>query len=121
MKEVILAGGRGTHICEESQLCPKPMTEIGGKPVLWHVMKTYLHSGINDFKVSSWARGCILKHCFSNYFLYIPNISIDMRNNQIEVHLRAAKPWRATLVEPRKEAMAGGRRIGRWSSQIGLV
>jgi glucose-1-phosphate cytidylyltransferase len=109
MKAVILAGGMGTRISEESHLRPKPMIEIGGKPILWHIMKTYSHYGINDFIICLGYRGYIIKEYFANYFLHTSNVTFDMTKNQMDVHERYAEPWRVTLIDTGAATMTGGR------------
>lgn len=109
MKAVILAGGYGTRISEESHLRPKPMIEIAGKPILWHIMKLYSHYGINDFVVCLGYKGYVIKEYFSNYFLHMSDVTIDMKENSMEVHQRYVEPWRVTLVETGLETMTGGR------------
>lgn len=109
MKVVILAGGLGTRISEESHLKPKPMIEIGGKPILWHIMKIYSHYGINDFVICLGYKGYVIKEYFANYFLHMSNVTFDMARNQMEVHERYAEPWRVTLVDTGAETLTGGR------------
>ena len=109
MKAVILAGGLGTRISEESHLKPKPMIEIGGKPILWHIMKIYSHHGINDFVICCGYKGYMIKEYFANYFLHMSDVTFDMQNNQMEVHQRNAEPWRVTLVDTGDDTMTGGR------------
>ena len=109
MKAVILAGGLGTRISEESHLRPKPMIEIGGKPILWHIMKTYSHYGITDFIVCLGYRGYVIKEYFANYFLHTSDVTFDIGNNRMEVHERYAEPWRVTLVDTGANTMTGGR------------
>lgn len=109
MKAVILAGGFGTRISEETNLKPKPMVEIGGKPILWHIMKIYSHHGINDFIICCGYKGYVIKEYFANYFLHMSDVTFDMNNNSMEVHQRSAEPWRVTLVDTGEEAMTGGR------------
>lgn len=109
MKVVILAGGLGTRISEESHLKPKPMIEIGGKPILWHIMKIYSHYGIHDFIICCGYKGYLIKEYFSNYFLHMSDVTFDMANNKMEVHQRHAEPWRVTLVDTGEETMTGGR------------
>ncbi len=109
MKAVILAGGLGTRISEETHLKPKPMIEIGGKPVLWHIMKMYSHHGINDFVICCGYKGYIIKEYFANYFLHMSDVTFDMSENKMEVHQRHAEPWRVTLVDTGDETMTGGR------------
>lgn len=109
MKAVILAGGLGTRISEESHLKPKPMIEIGGKPILWHIMKIYSHYGIRDFVFCLGYKGYVVKEYFSNYFLHMSDVTFDMANNRMEVHQQYAEPWRVTLVDTGEETMTGGR------------
>lgn len=109
MKAVILAGGLGTRISEESIVRPKPMIEIGGKPVLWHILKTYSHHGINDFIVCLGYKGYMIKEYFSNYFLHTSDITLDLSKNQMHVHHRHAEPWRITLVDTGEQTQTGGR------------
>lgn len=109
MKAVILAGGLGTRISEESHLRPKPMIEIGGKPILWHIMKIYSHYGINDFVICLGYKGYVIKEYFANYFLHSSDVTFDMRNNNMEVHEKHAEPWRVTLVDTGETSMTGGR------------
>ena len=109
MKAVILAGGLGTRISEETHLKPKPMIEIGGKPILWHIMKIYSSHGINDFIVCCGFKGYIIKEYFANYFLHTYDVTFDMKNNRMEVHEQHAEPWRVTLVDTGDDSMTGGR------------
>ncbi|HEY6871442.1 MAG TPA: glucose-1-phosphate cytidylyltransferase [Geobacteraceae bacterium] len=109
MKVVILAGGLGTRISEETSVRPKPMVEIGGKPVLWHIMKIYSHYGFNDFIICLGFKGYVIKEYFSNYFLHMSDVTFDMRSNSMEVHQQYAEPWRVTLVDTGTESMTGGR------------
>ncbi|RYX96379.1 MAG: glucose-1-phosphate cytidylyltransferase [Comamonadaceae bacterium] len=109
MKAVILAGGLGTRISEETHLKPKPMVEIGGRPVLWHVMKIYSAHGINDFVICCGYKGYVIKEYFANYFLHMSDVTFDMQHNKMEVHQRYAEPWRVTLVDTGEETMTGGR------------
>ena len=109
MKAVILAGGLGTRISEESHLKPKPMIEIGGKPILWHIMKIYSHHGINEFVICLGYKGYIIKEYFANYFLHMSNVTFDMVNNQMEVHEQNSEPWRVTLIDTGIETLTGGR------------
>jgi glucose-1-phosphate cytidylyltransferase len=109
MKAVILAGGLGTRISEETHLKPKPMVEIGGKPILWHVMKIYSHYGINDFIICCGYKGYIIKEYFANYFLHMSDVTFDMSTNSMEVHNRYGEPWRVTLVDTGEDTMTGGR------------
>lgn len=109
MKAVILAGGLGTRISEESHLRPKPMIEIGARPILWHIMKTYGHYGINDFVICCGYKGYVIKEYFANYFLHMSDVTFDMAANRMEVHQRNAEPWRVTLVDTGDTTMTGGR------------
>jgi glucose-1-phosphate cytidylyltransferase len=109
MKAVILAGGLGTRISEETHLKPKPMIEIGGKPMLWHIMKIYSAHGVNDFVICCGYRGYVIKEYFANYFLHTSDLTFDMANNRMEVHQRHAEPWRVTLVDTGEDTMTGGR------------
>lgn len=109
MKAVILAGGLGTRISEESVLKPKPMVTIGGMPILWHLMKIYSANGINDFIICCGYKGYIIKEYFANYFLHMSDVTFDMQNNQMEVHQRKAEPWKVTLVDTGENTMTGGR------------
>jgi glucose-1-phosphate cytidylyltransferase len=109
MKAVILAGGLGTRISEETHLKPKPMIEIGGMPVLWHIMKIYSHHGINDFVICCGYKGYIIKEYFANYFLHTSDVTFDMRDNSMQVHQQSAEPWRVTLVDTGESTMTGGR------------
>src|SRR3954467_1342324 len=109
MKSIILAGGLGTRISEESHLKPKPMIEIGGKPILWHIMKMYSHYGINDFIVCLGYKGYVIKEYFSNYFLHTSDVTFDMRDNKMEIHQKFAEPWKITLVDTGEATMTGGR------------
>jgi glucose-1-phosphate cytidylyltransferase len=109
MKAVILAGGLGTRLSEESHLKPKPMVEIGGKPILWHVMKIYSTHGINDFIICCGYKGYVIKEYFANYFIHMSDVTFDMAHNQMEVHQQKAEPWRVTLVDTGEETLTGGR------------
>jgi glucose-1-phosphate cytidylyltransferase len=109
LKAVILAGGLGTRISEETHLKPKPMIEIGGKPILWHIMKSYSAHGIHDFIVCCGYKGYIIKEYFANYFLHMSDVTFDMENNKMEVHQQNAEPWRVTLVDTGDETLTGGR------------
>ena len=109
IKAVILAGGLGTRISEESHLRPKPMIEIGGKPILWHIMKMYSHHGINDFVICLGYKGYVIKEYFANYFLHTSDVTFDMSRNQMQVHHRNAEPWTVTLVDTGESTMTGGR------------
>lgn len=109
MKAVLLAGGLGTRISEETNLRPKPMIEIGGKPILWHIMKMYSNHGINDFIVCCGYKGYVIKEYFANYFLHMSDVTFDMQKNSMEVHQRFAEPWKVTLVDTGEDTMTGGR------------
>jgi glucose-1-phosphate cytidylyltransferase len=109
MKAVILAGGYGTRISEETSLRPKPMVEIGGKPVLWHIMKTYAAHGIDDFVICCGYRGYLIKEYFANYALHMSDVTFDMRSGRVEVHQNSAEPWRVTLVDTGTDTGTGGR------------
>lgn len=109
MKVVILAGGLGTRISEETHLRPKPMIEIGGKPILWHIMKIYSVHGINDFVICLGYKGYMIKEYFANYFLHMSDVTFDMSVNKMEVHHRSAEPWRITLVDTGEKTLTGGR------------
>lgn len=109
MKAVILAGGLGTRIAEETYAKPKPMIEIGGKPILWHIMKIYSAHGVNDFVICCGYKGYLIKEYFANYFLHMSDVTFDMNKNSMEVHQRSAEPWRVTLVDTGDETMTGGR------------
>ncbi|MCF8140904.1 MAG: glucose-1-phosphate cytidylyltransferase [Cyanobium usitatum Tobar12.5m-G36] len=109
MKVVILAGGLGTRISEETHLKPKPMIEIGGKPILWHIMKMYSSHGLRDFIVCCGYKGYVIKEYFANYFLHMSDVTFDMTDNRMEVHQRYAEPWKVTLVDTGETTMTGGR------------
>lgn len=109
MKAVILAGGLGTRFAEETSLRPKPMIEIGGRPILWHIMKIYSAHGINDFVVCCGYKGYIIKEYFANYALHMSDVTFDMRDNVMEVHNKRVEPWRVTLVDTGEDSMTGGR------------
>ena len=109
MKTVILAGGLGTRISEESHLRPKPMIEIGGKPIIWHIMKIYSHYGINDFVICLGYKGYVIKEYFANYFLHMSDVTFDMAENRMHIHNRHAEPWRVTLVDTGESTATGGR------------
>ena len=109
MKAVVLAGGLGTRISEETSNRPKPMIEIGGKPLLWHILKTYSHHGINDFVICCGYKGYVIKEYFANYFLHMSDVTFDMSKNTMEVHQRNAEPWKVTLVDTGENTMTGGR------------
>ena len=116
MKAVILAGGFGSRISEESHLRPKPMIEIGGKPILWHIMKMYSHYGINDFVICLGYKGYVIKEYFSNYFLHMSDVTFCMRENKMEIHEQYAESWNVTLVNTGEHTMTGGRlkRVARY-------
>lgn len=109
MKVVILAGGLGTRLSEETAVRPKPMIEIGGRPILWHIMKIYSSHGINEFIIACGYKGYLVKEYFANYFLHMSDVTFDMRENRMEVHHRYAEPWQITLVDTGEETMTGGR------------
>ncbi|WP_061538990.1 glucose-1-phosphate cytidylyltransferase [Collimonas fungivorans] len=109
MKTVILAGGLGTRISEETTSRPKPMIEIGGRPILWHIMKIYSSYGLNDFVICCGYKGYMIKEYFANYFLHMSDVTFDMSKNNMEVHHRNAEPWRVTLIDTGEETMTGGR------------
>lgn len=109
MKAVILAGGLGTRLSEETSLRPKPMVEIGGKPILWHILKMYAQHGVNDFVICCGHKGHVIKEYFANYFLYTSDVTFDMLHNRMEVHEQHAEPWRVTLVDTGEHTMTGGR------------
>ncbi|HCY64058.1 MAG TPA: glucose-1-phosphate cytidylyltransferase [Oxalobacteraceae bacterium] len=109
MKAIILAGGLGTRISEESHLRPKPMIEIGGKPILWHIMKMYSHHGVNEFVICLGYKGYMIKEYFSNYFLHTSDVTFNMHDNKMEIHQKYAEPWKVTLVDTGEKTMTGGR------------
>ena len=109
LKVVLLAGGFGTRISEESNLKPKPMIEIGGKPILWHIMKQYSHYGYNDFVILLGYKSYMIKEYFANYFLHQSDVTIDMKNNNMEIHNNSSEPWKVTLVDTGLNTMTGGR------------
>ena len=117
MKAVILAGGLGTRISEETHLKPKPMVEIGGRPVLWHILKMYSAHGVNDFVICCGYKGYVIKEYFANYFLHMSDVTFDMANNAMEVHQKNAEPWRVTLVDTGEDSMTGGR-LGRVADHV---
>jgi glucose-1-phosphate cytidylyltransferase len=118
MKAVILAGGQGSRLSEETGSRPKPMVEIGGKPILWHIMKMYSHYGIQDFVICCGFKGYVIKEYFANYFLYMSDVTFDMQRNSMEVHQRNAEHWRVTVVDTGEATMTGGR-LKRVASYIG--
>ncbi|MBU0656918.1 MAG: glucose-1-phosphate cytidylyltransferase [Gammaproteobacteria bacterium] len=109
MKAVILAGGLGTRLSEETSVKPKPMVEIGGMPILWHIMKIYSAHGVNDFIICCGYKGYVIKEYFANYFLHRSDVTFDMTHNEMQVHRRSAEPWRVTLVDTGKDTYTGGR------------
>jgi glucose-1-phosphate cytidylyltransferase len=109
MKAVILAGGLGTRLSEETHLKPKPMVEIGGRPILWHILKIYSAHGIHDFVICAGYRGYVIKEYFANYFLHMSDVTFDMEQNRMEVHEKRAEPWRVTIVDTGEDTMTGGR------------
>ena len=118
MKTVILCGGLGTRLSEETVVKPKPMVEIGGMPILWHILKIYSSYGINDFVICCGYKGYIIKEYFANYFLHMSDVTFDMKENNMEVHQRNAEPWKVTLVDTGAETMTGGR-LRRVSEYLG--
>ena len=117
MKAVILAGGLGTRLSEETATRPKPMVEIGGKPILWHIMKMYSHHGINDFIICCGYKGYVIKEYFANYFLHMSDVTFDMQANSMHVHEKRAEPWKVTLVDTGDDSMTGGR-LGRVADYV---
>lgn len=109
MKAVILAGGLGTRLSEETAIKPKPMVEIGGKPILWHILKMYSFHGVNEFIICCGYKGYLIKEYFANYFLHMSDVTFDMQNNKMEVHQKRAEPWKVTLVDTGDRSMTGGR------------
>jgi glucose-1-phosphate cytidylyltransferase len=109
MKTIILAGGLGTRLAEESQIRPKPMVEIGGRPILWHIMKIYSAFGLNEFIICCGYKGYIIKEYFANYFLHTSDVTFDLTNNDIKIHQNNAEPWKVTLVDTGESSMTGGR------------
>lgn len=109
MKAVILAGGFGTRLAEETHLRPKPMIEIGGKPILWHILKTFSHHGINDFIICCGYKGYMIKEYFANYFLHVSDVTIDIQRNRMEIHKINSEPWKITLVDTGETTLTGGR------------
>jgi glucose-1-phosphate cytidylyltransferase len=116
VKAVILAGGRGTRISEETDVRPKPMIEIGGRPILWHIMKLYTAHGVNDFVICLGYKGYLIKEYFANYHLHVSDVTFDIGGNRMEVHQNSAEPWRVTLIDTGEGTMTGGRlkRVGRY-------
>jgi glucose-1-phosphate cytidylyltransferase len=116
MKAVILAGGLGTRLSEETGLRPKPMVEIGGKPILWHILKSYSQHGINDFIICCGYKGYMIKEYFANYFLHMSDVTFDMQGNRMEVHESVAEPWRVTLIDTGDNTGTGGRltKVGKY-------
>ena len=117
MKAVILAGGLGTRLSEETSIRPKPMVEIGGKPILWHIMKMYSHHGINDFIICCGYKGYVIKEYFANYFLHMSDVTFDMQANSMHVHEKRAEPWKVMLVDTGDDSMTGGR-LGRVANYL---
>lgn len=109
MKVVILAGGLGTRLSEETELTPKPMIRIGSAPIIWHIMKLYSHFGLNEFIVCLGYKGYVIKEYFANYFLHVSDVTIDLRNNKMDVHQQAGDPWKVTLIDTGEQSMTGGR------------
>ena len=109
MKTVILAGGLGTRLSEETVIRPKPMVELGGRPILWHIMKLYSHHGINDFVICLGYKGYTIKEYFANYFLHMSDVTINLRNNEVKVHQNSSEPWTVTLVDTGDDTATGGR------------
>ncbi len=109
MKAIILAGGLGTRLSEETDSKPKPMVEVGGKPILWHIMKTYSYYGINDFILCCGYKGYVIKEYFANYFLHQSDVTFDMKNNKMKVHKERSEPWNVTLLDTGEHSMTGGR------------
>jgi glucose-1-phosphate cytidylyltransferase len=109
MKAVILAGGLGTRFAEETSLRPKPMIEVGGRPILWHILKIYAAHGVNDFVICCGYKGYVIKEYFANYFLHMSDVTFDMRGNEMIVHEKRAEPWKVTLVDTGDDSMTGGR------------
>jgi glucose-1-phosphate cytidylyltransferase len=109
MKAVLLAGGLGTRLSEETHLKPKPMVEIGGRPILWHIMKLYSEHGVNEFIICAGYRGYVIKEYFQNYFLHMSDVTFDMKGNTMEVHAKRSEPWKVTIVDTGEATMTGGR------------
>lgn len=118
MKVVILAGGYGTRLSEETSIKPKPMVEVGGKPILWHIMKMYSAHGLNDFVICLGYKGYLIKEYFANYYLHNSDVSFDLSNNQMQVHQNPVEPWKVTLVDTGENTMTGGR-LKRVAQHIG--
>jgi glucose-1-phosphate cytidylyltransferase len=118
MKVVILAGGLGTRLSEETVIKPKPMVEIGGNPILWHIMKIYSHYGFNDFVICLGYKGYMIKEYFANYFLHMSDVTIDIKNNKIEIHQNFSEPWKISLIDTGENTMTGGR-VKRVQSYVG--
>src|SRR5881398_101440 len=108
MKAVILAGGLGTRLSEETGVRPKPMIEIGGRPILWHIMKMYGHYGFNDFIICLGYKGYLIKEFFANYFLHMSDVTFDIQNNKMDVFRQTAEPWRVTLIDTGENTQTGG-------------
>ena len=109
MKAVILAGGLGTRLSEETDVKPKPMVEIGGRPILWHIMKIYSSHGVNDFVICCGYKGYVIKEYFANYFLHHSDVTFDIKNNAMEIHENNAEPWTVSLIDTGEKTMTGGR------------
>ena len=109
MKAIILAGGYGTRISEETSQKPKPMIEIGNKPILWHILKIYSNYGINDFIICCGYKGYVIKEYFANYFLHNSDVTFDMSDNSMQIHTKKSEPWKITLVDTGEKTMTGGR------------
>jgi glucose-1-phosphate cytidylyltransferase len=118
VKAVVLAGGYGTRISEETVAIPKPMIEIGGKPILWHIMKIYSHWGVTDFIICLGYKGYVIKEYFANYFLHTSDVTFDLQKNAVEVHQNSAEPWRVTLIDTGQDTLTGGR-LKRVKSYVG--
>ena len=123
MKAVILAGGLGTRLSEETDLKPKPMVEIGGKPILWHIMKSYSAHGVHDFIICCGYKGYVIKEYFANYFLHQSDVTFDMAHNTMEVHQKRAEPWKVTLVDTGVETLKGGRikRLEKYLDDVNML
>jgi glucose-1-phosphate cytidylyltransferase len=109
MKVVLLAGGLGTRLSEETSVRPKPMVEIGGMPIIWHIMKHYSSFGFNDFVICLGYKGYMVKEYFTNYFIHMSDVTVDLKNNKVEVHSNHAEPWKVTMVDTGNDTMTGGR------------